>query len=129
MKTVVQDSCLFCRSDIDSVFIRGELGFVCWDSYPVSDGHALVIPYRHVADYFDVTDRERVELWDLVDKGKRVIDARHRPHGYNVGVNVGRTAGQSVFHVHIHLIPRYRGDTENPKGGVRGVIPEKRLYP
>lgn len=128
MTGTVQDTCLFCRSDLDNVFIRGELGFVRWDGHPVSDGHALVCPYRHVASYFDVADRERSELWALVDAAKKVIDARYQPHGYNVGINVGQSAGQSVFHVHIHLIPRYRGDMENPRGGVRGVIPEKRLY-
>lgn len=123
------DDCLFCRNDIGSVFIRGKLGFVRWDSHPVNEGHALVIPYRHVPSYFDVTNQEKQELWSLVDQGKEVIENRYRPHGYNVGINIGSRAGQSIFHMHIHLIPRYRGDVDNPRGGVRGVIPERQQYP
>ncbi len=76
-----------------------------------------------------VTDEERQELWVLVNQGKEVIENRYHPQGYNIGINIGSRAGQSIFHMHIHLIPRYRGDVENPKGGVRGVIPEKQRYP
>lgn len=129
MNHPVDDDCLFCRNDVDNVFIQGKLGFVRWDSYPVNEGHALVIPYRHVDSYFDVTDQEKQELWSLVDKGKQVIENLYHPHGYNIGINIGCWAGQSIFHMHIHLIPRYRGDMDNPKGGVRGVIPEKQQYP
>ena len=129
MNHTAHNDCLFCRNDLDSIFIRGNLGFVRWDSHPVNEGHALVIPYRHVPGYFDVTDEERQELWALVDQGKEVIENRYHPQGYNIGINIGSMAGQSIFHMHIHLIPRYRGDVENPKGGVRGVIPKKQRYP
>ena len=129
MKHSAHHDCLFYRNNLDSIFIWGKLGFVRWDSHPVNEGHALVIPYRHVPSYFEVTDEERQELWGLVNQGKEVIENRYHPQGYNIGINIGSRAGQSIFHMHIHLIPRYRGDVENPKGGVRGVIPEKQRYP
>ncbi len=107
---------------------EGEYGFAVWDFHPVSDGHFLVIPNRHFADYFDITSEEREDLWSLVAKGKTIVDEKHNPDGYNIGINVGKWAGQSIHHLHIHVIPRYKGDVENPKGGVRGVVPAKRHY-
>lgn len=98
------------------------------DGYPVSKGHTLIIPKRHVADYFDLTTHEQRALWLLVNHCKKLLSERFHPDGFNVGINVREAAGQSVFHVHIHLIPRYKGDVENPKGGVRGVIPGKMKY-
>jgi diadenosine tetraphosphate (Ap4A) HIT family hydrolase len=94
----------------------------------VTPGHLLVLPNRHVASYFDCTDEERRALWQMVEDAKRLLDLRHVPDGYNLGVNVGEAAGQSVFHVHVHVIPRYAGDTADPWGGVRGVIPAKQSY-
>lgn len=108
--------------------IEGKLGFVAYDRHPASPGHFLVIPYRHFADYFDITDEEREELWSLVARGKAIVDKEYQPDGYNIGINVGKWAGQSIFHLHIHVIPRYQGDVENPKGGVRGVIPARKHY-
>ena len=125
---MVTEDCIFCRCKSSKTFYRGTLGYIRWDSYPVNSGHALVIPYRHVADYFDVTEKEKKELWHLVDEGRNIIDDLYHPHGYNIGINIGCWAGQTIFHLHIHLIPRFRGDTENPKGGVRGVIPQKQQY-
>ncbi len=87
-----------------------------------------MIPHRHVAEYFDATPEEKAAIWELVDQMKLRLDEEFKPDGYNVGVNIGPFAGQSVPHIHIHVIPRYRGDMENPKGGVRGVIPEKQKY-
>ncbi|MCB1760185.1 MAG: HIT family protein [Gammaproteobacteria bacterium] len=121
--------CRFCEQDLSKrLMIEGELGFAAWDLHPVSEGHFLVIPYRHFDNYFDITDEEREELWSLVARGRSMVEERHRPDGYNIGINVGEAAGQSIHHLHIHVIPRYRGDVENPKGGVRGVIPDKRHY-
>lgn len=99
-----------------------------FDGYPVSKGHTLIIPKRHVANYFDLTDKEQQDLWHMVNHCKTILEKRFHPDGFNVGINVNQAAGQSVFHVHIHLIPRYKGDVENPKGGVRGVIPRKQSY-
>ncbi len=119
-------SCPFCREP--RAVLENDLAFVRYDQYPVNPGHCLVVPRRHVAEYFQATAEEKAAIWSLVDAMKERLDAEFNPDGYNVGVNVGVAAGQSVPHIHIHLIPRYRGDMENPKGGVRGVIPEKQKY-
>ena len=94
----------------------------------MNPGHALIIPKRHVSNYFELTRDEVLEMQEMLWYVKKVIDERYHPDGYNIGVNVNESAGQSIFHVHMHLIPRYKGDMENPKGGVRGVIPCKQKY-
>ena len=86
------------------------------------------MPRRHVASFFDLTEEERADLFRVADEVRRIVDQRYHPDGYNLGVNVGKAAGQSIFHVHLHLIPRYAGDVPNPRGGVRGVIPGKQSY-
>jgi diadenosine tetraphosphate (Ap4A) HIT family hydrolase len=121
------DPCLFCQ-DPRGVSIQHELAFSARDSYPASPGHTLVIPRRHVASFFDLTPEEVAACMGLIKEEKRGIDQEFNPDGYNIGVNVGATAGQSIFHVHIHIIPRYKGDVENPQGGVRHVIPKKGHY-
>ena len=120
--------CIFCNPVPDIVLLSNALAYVRFDSYPVSPGHMLIVPHRHFAGYFACSESEREALWSLVEEAKLHLDREHRPDGYNVGINVGPAAGQSVMHVHIHLIPRYEGDMENPKGGVRGVIPSKQKY-
>lgn len=99
------------------------LAFAIRDLHPVTEGHTLVIPKRLVVDFFETTDEERLALFGLVDEVKRALDATLRPDGYNVGFNAGEAAGQTVFHLHLHVIPRYRGDVEDPRGGIRHVIP------
>ena len=99
-----------------------------FDGYPVSPGHALIVPKRHASSYFDLTDHEREAMNVMLQYVKRIVDERFHPDGYNIGINVGQAAGQSVYHCHMHLIPRYAGDVEYPKGGVRGVIPKKQKY-
>jgi len=123
-----ENECRFCSPSSDRLMIEGELGFVTWDRHPVNPGHFLVIPKRHCADYFDISDEERAELWSLVDAGKQVAEQKYQPDGYNIGINVGHWAGQSIHHLHIHVIPRYEGDVDNPKGGVRGVVPARKNY-
>ncbi len=118
--------CPFCGKP--EIVIENELAFAHYDSYPVNAGHCLIIPRRHVAEYFQATAEEKASIWALVDEMKIIIDREYNPDGYNIGVNIGETAGQSVPHIHIHMIPRYRGDVENPRGGVRGVIPHKQQY-
>ncbi len=108
--------------------IESTHGFAAYDLHPASPGHFLVIPYRHFASYFDIQDDELVDLWGLVRRGKQIVEVDFHPDGYNIGINVGHWAGQSIHHLHIHVIPRYKGDVENPKGGVRGVIPHNKLY-
>ena len=119
-------NCIFCGDP--SMVIENELAFAHYDSYPVNPGHCLIIPRRHVAEYFEATTEEKAAIWALVDKMKTILDEEHKPDGYNVGVNIGKAAGQSVHHIHIHMIPRYKGDMEDPRGGVRGVIPHKQKY-
>ena len=104
------------------------LAFAIHDAYPVSRGHALVVTRRVIASWWDATAEERAALWDLVAAVKLLIDAECAPHGYNVGVNAGGAAGQTVAHLHVHVIPRYRGDVPDPRGGVRHVIPGKGNY-
>ena len=120
------ENCIFC--DNPDIVMENELAFTHYDSYPVNPGHCLIITRRHVAEYFQATAKEKAAIWALVDEMKTVIDKEYNPDGYNVGVNIGEMAGQSIPHLHIHMIPRYKGDMENPRGGVRGVIPHKQKY-
>jgi diadenosine tetraphosphate (Ap4A) HIT family hydrolase len=98
------------------------------DRYPVSEGHTLLIPKRHCTTYFDLNFVESDSLAATIKVVKALLDAKYKPNGYNIGVNCGEAAGQTVHHCHIHIIPRYTGDCENPRGGVRGVIPNKQHY-
>jgi len=98
------------------------------DGYPVSPGHTLVVPRRHVADFFSLTQEEQTAIWSLLPGARRVLEDSHHPAAYNIGVNAGQAAGQTVAHVHIHLIPRYAGDVADPRGGLRWVLPERADY-
>ena len=120
------DVCPFCGK-VEAVIER-ELVFARWDRYPVTRGHMLLIPRRHVTSYFDCTEAEKAALWALAEEAVRWLATAHSPDGYNVGFNVGAAAGQTVDHAHIHLIPRYRGEGPVYRGGVRGVIPDKQSY-
>ena len=120
------NNCPFC--DETNYEIEGDLTFTKTDSYPVSKGHTLVIPKRHISSYFECTDNERLELWSLVEQVKTELEDTFAPDGFNIGINVGEAAGQTIPHMHIHVIPRYSGDMDNPRGGVRGVIPDKQKY-
>jgi diadenosine tetraphosphate (Ap4A) HIT family hydrolase len=119
--------CLFCTAR--DVTRENALAYATRDSFPVSPGHTLVIPCRHCADFFDLTLDELAACMELLVAEQRALAAELKPDGYNVGVNVGRAGGQSVQHVHIHLIPRYASDHPSPQGGVRQIIPWKADYP
>lgn len=121
-------NCIFCNASRESIIAENDLCFAIYDGFPVSKGHVLIIPKRHVADYFSLTEDEVTAMQTMMRVIKVKLDAELSPDGYNVGINVNEAAGQTVFHVHMHLIPRYKGDVENPKGGVRGVIPNKQKY-
>ncbi len=103
-------------------------GYVIRDAYPISPGHTLVIPRRHIASFFELETEERDGLMDLLTQAKTALDSELRPDGYNIGINDGKDAGQTIAHLHIHLIPRYRGDQPDPRGGVRWLFPEKARY-
>ncbi|MGH8315518.1 MAG: HIT family protein [Steroidobacterales bacterium] len=118
--------CVFCN--IRAPIAGNQFAFAIFDRNPVSPGHVLILPKRHVASFFETTPDERAAMLSLLIDMKRQTDATLAPDGYNMGVNVGVAAGQTVMHVHMHLIPRFSGDMDNPRGGVRGVIPAKQNY-
>lgn len=129
MAVNVNNPCLFCEFlKNKKIAAENDLAFAIFDGFPVNPGHVLVIPKRHVANYFELTSAEVLAINGLLNEMKAEVEAKFHPDGYNIGVNVGADAGQSIFHVHVHLIPRYKGDVESPRGGVRGVIPSKRSY-
>lgn len=121
--------CPFCKPEFGREIILGnELCYCVYDKYPVSKGHALIIPKRHCSDYFELTNEEQASCWQMVNKLRTVVSEKYNPDGFNIGINVNEAAGQTIPHVHIHLIPRYEGDVAEPEGGVRGVIPNKKAY-
>ena len=123
------EGCLFCGRVDDRTFAENELCYAISDAFPVTDGHSLIIPKRHVADYFDLYKPETNAIHDLSHiVRKQLLESDPAITGFNVGINAGESAGQTIFHCHVHLIPRRDGDMKNPKGGVRGVIPEKQSY-
>ncbi len=123
-------SCIFCNLSIEKDIIESNvLALAFYDNYPVTKYHTLIIPKRHVADYFELTKSEHDAIQELLYNHKeRLQKLDSTITGFNIGINVGKDAGQSIFHIHVHLIPRRYGDMEDPKGGVRGVIPEKQKY-
>ncbi len=121
--------CLFCTIRKKELIFENELAYVSYDTYPVSTHHCLIIPKRHIKDYFELSDREIVACDQLIKKVKKQIQIKDPTvKGYNIGINSGIVAGQSIMHCHIHLIPRREGDVDNPQGGVRSVIPSKQHY-
>lgn len=122
--------CPFCQTDHSRTIIaESNKAVAIFDKYPVSKGHTLVIPKKHTANYFDLSFTDQLACWNLVNHIKKRLDKEFQPQGYNVGINVNETAGQTVNHVHIHVISRYTGDVDEPEGGVRGVIPDRKTYP
>jgi diadenosine tetraphosphate (Ap4A) HIT family hydrolase len=120
--------CPFCHIAAVRVVAGGSLAVAVRDAFPVNPGHTLVIPRRHVASWFDATSEERAALIDLVDEVKAALHREFHPDGYNIGINVGEAAGQTVMHLHIHVIPRFKGDVDDPAGGLRFVIPARGNY-
>lgn len=123
-----ENICPFCTLPAGRVIEENEHALLILDGYPVSPGHSLIIPKRHVGSFFEATAPERAALLALLDKAKDLVEHDHTPAGYNIGINDGAAAGQTVPHLHIHLIPRYVGDQDDPRGGVRWVIPEQADY-
>ena len=121
-------TCPFCSPDRDIVFHESDLVIGLWDQYPVSPGHALLIPRRHVAGWFDATPEEQQALTSALALARAAIEESHHPDGYNIGINSGEAAGQTVHHLHVHLIPRHTNDVEDPRGGIRQLFPSKRCY-
>ena len=121
-------ACPFCSPPSEKVVFDRDQALALWDAFPVSPGHALVVPRRHVASWRALASQEKAALLELVDEVRELLDERHAPDGYNIGLNDGIAAGQTVMHVHVHVIPRYTGDAPDPRGGVRYVLPHKAAY-
>ncbi len=122
-----QASCIFCNPERE-ILAENAHGLAFFDSFPVSRGHALIVPKRHVMTIFEMSEAEHADCFRLILALRELLLAKYSPHGFNVGANCGEAAGQSVWHAHIHVIPRYQGDVANPRGGVRGVVPGKAGY-
>lgn len=122
--------CVFCQNFMPNKkpLLQNKLAIAYLDEFPVSKGHILIISKRHASTFFDLTKEEQISLITLLNECKEYIDKKYNPDGYNVGLNCGEFAGQSVMHVHMHMIPRYKGDVSNPRGGIRGIIPNKKNY-
>lgn len=121
--------CPFCNLEADrELIVESDSAYSIYDKFPVSNGHALIIPKNHCSDYFNLNFDEQSNCMLLLNKVKQIINEKYKPDGFNIGINVGSSAGQTVNHVHIHLIPRYIGDVKNPEGGIRNVIPLKARY-
>jgi diadenosine tetraphosphate (Ap4A) HIT family hydrolase len=121
-------ACPFCPIKDREILAEHPLAAAITDSFPLTQGHTLIVPRRHVASFFDLTTNERLAMLGLLDQAKATLDTTYSPSGFNIGVNDGTAAGQTVMHVHIHLIPRYRGDADDPRGGVRWIFPRKADY-
>jgi diadenosine tetraphosphate (Ap4A) HIT family hydrolase len=124
-----QLDCPFCNPDSErELILESATAYAIFDKFPVNQGHTLIIPKKHCSDYFELSFKEQAACWYMLNKAKEVLTKQFNPDGFNIGININESAGQTVPHVHIHLIPRYKGDVKEPRGGVRGVIPEKQKY-
>ena len=120
--------CQFCDLPESRLWFHQGSVLVFRDAYPISPGHTLVIPKRHVKSLFELTRDEREDLFQALSRAKELLVSEMMPDGFNIGINDGIAAGQTVFHLHVHLIPRYQGDSEDPRGGVRWIFPDKAKY-
>jgi diadenosine tetraphosphate (Ap4A) HIT family hydrolase len=120
--------CPFCELPRERIVDEDSLSLTIRDGYPVSPGHTLVLPRRHVASLLEASAAERQALWEALHRARAVLEREFHPDGYNLGVNEGTAAGQTVMHLHVHLIPRYQGDSDDPRGGVRHCIPGRGYY-
>ncbi|WP_110113035.1 HIT family protein [Bacillus sp. CGMCC 1.16541] len=122
-------SCVFCGFPTEKRLLENEYAFAFYDVYPVQKGHLLIVPKKHIASYFDASTEEIIAMHELLHSGKRLLDEKYQPDAYNIGVNVGEHGGQTIMHLHMHLIPRYKGDMKDPRGGIRKAIPNLVPYP
>ncbi len=114
-------SCIFCEYNKKDYILENELSYAIYDKFPVNKGHVLIISKRHFQSFFEATEEEIKAMYSLSHEVKKILDKEFNPDGYNIGINVGLTAGQTVMHLHMHIIPRYKGDIDNPRGGIRNI--------
>ena len=124
----MSSACPFCNLGDSRIILSNGHAMAIYDGFPVSPGHTLVIPKRHIASFFEATKEEQGAMLDLLSDMRQRLQAEHNPGGFNIGINDGAAAGQTVMHLHIHLIPRYAGDQPDPRGGVRWIFPDKAAY-
>ena len=125
----VNADCPFCNPDSErELLLESATAYAIFDKFPVGKGHTLIIPKKHCLNYFELSFKEQSACWFMLNKAKEILEQILNPDGFNIGINIKESAGQTVPHAHIHLIPRFKGDVNEPRGGVRGVIPEKRNY-
>lgn len=122
----MSDQCPFCS--LTNFVTSNSVGLVLRDAFPLTEGHTLIVPRRHIASLFEMTAVEQAKLWQLVDEVRSALVEQFHPDAFNIGINDGKAAGQTIPHAHIHVVPRYRGDVADPRGGVRWVIPQKAAY-
>jgi diadenosine tetraphosphate (Ap4A) HIT family hydrolase len=123
------EGCIFCqRRNGSGLLAANDLAIAFPAGFPVSPGHALIVPRRHEPDFFSLTVEEQAAVVALVNPVRAALDERHSPDAYNLGVNIGKAAGQTIQHAHFHVIPRYAGDVAEPRGGVRWVLPDTARY-
>ena len=127
----MKNYCLFCdknNSKEHKIICENNLFYARYDNYAVSKGHSEIVSKKHIESFFDLTDEEIIQMYDLTKKVKEIIQEKYNPDAYNIGLNNGKEAGQTIHHLHLHIIPRYKGDVKNPRGGIRNIIPEKGNY-
>ena len=120
-----ETTCPFCSPSAGDIVTKNNLCYALLDQFPITKGHLLIIPFRHTPDYFSLTPEEKAAMTELIGDCRTIIEEKFSPAGYNIGYNIGAAAGQTVMHCHCHFIPRYAGDTDNPRGGVRRVVTGK----
>lgn len=128
MEILNKSGCPFCSPDNSKIVMSSVHAIAIYDGFPVSPGHCLIIPKRHIASFFEATREEQSALLDLLAEMQEILVKERNPDGFNIGINVGEAAGQTVMHLHLHLIPRYAGDQPDPRGGVRWIFPDKAAY-
>jgi diadenosine tetraphosphate (Ap4A) HIT family hydrolase len=121
-------ACPFCNLESDRIISESDYTISIRDGFPVSEGHTLIVPKRHVQSFFELHAIEKAAILQALEEAKEALDREFSPAGYNIGINDGESAGQTIPHVHVHLIPRYKSDTDDPRGGVRWIFPEKAKY-
>lgn len=121
-------ACPFCNLESDRIISESDYTVTIRDGFPVSEGHTLIVPKRHVQSFFELHAIEKAAILQALEEAKEALDRELSPAGYNIGINDGESAGQTIPHVHVHLIPRYKSDTDDPRGGVRWIFPEKAKY-
>ena len=117
-------NCIFCDTQNLEIQLENKLAYAIFDKFPVSKGHMLIIPKKHFQSFFEATEEEVLDIYDLIHKSKALLEEKYSPDGYNIGINVNEAAGQTIMHLHVHIIPRHKDDVEDPRGGIRNLKPQ-----